>query len=184
MLLRQFSQGLVSLECRQRNLRFECRSVVPPLPSCHALAPFWGRSSGPGLKQGYHLARCPKFWCPLSSHAKSDADEAADGLAVVDRVLRTFIRQTEALLCDVHAQHPQDADRRPAATFTLGIVRFIQSLQPSRHTASPLLCQPEIGRAVSASSCLSIPVRKRSSVLLASCVHRIFSETSARCAGD
>jgi len=64
-----------------------------------------------------------------------DADEAAYGLAVVDRVLGAFIRQTEALLRHVHAQHPQHTDRWPATAFALGIVRFNHRDQvgPRRH---------------------------------------------------
>ena len=53
-----------------------------------------------------------------------DADEAADGLAVVDRILSAFIGQPEKLLCDLHAQHPQYTDWPPAATFALGVGRF------------------------------------------------------------
>lgn len=33
-----------------------------------------------------------------------DADEAADRLAVVEGILRAFVRQTEALLCEVQAR--------------------------------------------------------------------------------
>ena len=64
-----------------------------------------------------------------------DADKAADGLAVVDRILDAFVRQAEALLRDVHAQHPLQAHRRPAASFALRVVRQQRSDQcrPWRH---------------------------------------------------
>lgn len=64
-----------------------------------------------------------------------DADETADGLAIVDSVLRAFVRESEALLHNVHAQHPQDANRRPATAFSLGVVRFNHRNQvgPRRH---------------------------------------------------
>jgi len=39
VLLRQLGQRLVALQRRQRHLRLECRRVVPPRPSRHALAP-------------------------------------------------------------------------------------------------------------------------------------------------
>lgn len=48
-----------------------------------------------------------------------DADKAANGLAIVDRVLDAFVRQAEALLRDVHAQHPFQADWWPAAPIAL-----------------------------------------------------------------
>ena len=64
-----------------------------------------------------------------------DANESADCLAVVDGVLDPFIGQAEALLSDIHPQHPSRPDRRTAATATLRIERFDLCLQrrPRRH---------------------------------------------------
>lgn len=64
-----------------------------------------------------------------------DADKASDRLAVVDGVLDSLVGQPEALLGDVHAQHPLQADRRTAASFALGIERLDRRDQrrPRRH---------------------------------------------------
>ncbi len=43
-------------------------------------------------------------------------DKAADGLAVVQGVLNAFVRESEALLRYVHAQHPAQPNRGPATT--------------------------------------------------------------------
>lgn len=64
--------------------------------------------------------------------AEVDADKAADGLAVVEGIFDPFIRQANTLLRNVHAQHPFQADRRPAATIALGVVR-----RDRRHQRSP-----------------------------------------------
>jgi hypothetical protein len=52
-----------------------------------------------------------------------DADEAADGLAVVQRVLNPFVRQPKAVLRDVHPEHALQPDER-AASVALGVVRL------------------------------------------------------------
>ena len=52
-----------------------------------------------------------------------DADKAANGLTIVDRILDAFVLQAEALLRDVHAQHPLQADRRPATSVALRVLR-------------------------------------------------------------
>ena len=44
------------------------------------------------------------------------ADEAADRLDIVDRVLRLGVRQIEPLLHEVQPQHPRQRQRRPAPT--------------------------------------------------------------------
>jgi hypothetical protein len=41
-----------------------------------------------------------------------DTDESADGLAVVDGTFDAFIGQAEALLSELHPQHPFHPDRR------------------------------------------------------------------------
>jgi hypothetical protein len=40
-----------------------------------------------------------------------DANKGADCLAVVDRIFDAFVRQAEALLGDIHAQHSFEANR-------------------------------------------------------------------------
>ena len=67
--------------------------------------------------------------------AQVDAHETPDRLAVVDRVLDPLIGQPKALLRHVHAQHPQQSDRRAPATHTLGVVRLDcrNQLRPRRH---------------------------------------------------
>lgn len=54
--------------------------------------------------------------------AQVDPHEAADRLAVVDGVLDPFVRQPEAVLRDVHAQHALQSDRRATAATALGVV--------------------------------------------------------------
>lgn len=53
-----------------------------------------------------------------------DADEGADRLAVVDRVLAPLVRQAEALLRNIHPQHPSHPDRWPATALTLRVKRL------------------------------------------------------------
>lgn len=45
-----------------------------------------------------------------------NTDETADGLAIVDGIFHPFVRVTEALLCDVHPQHPDQPLRWVAKT--------------------------------------------------------------------
>lgn len=52
-----------------------------------------------------------------------DADEVADCLAVVDRVLDAFVRQAEALLCHIDAQRSLQAHGRASAPISLRVVR-------------------------------------------------------------
>ena len=52
-----------------------------------------------------------------------DADESPNRLAVVDRIFDSLVRQTEALLGDVHAQHALQAHRRTAAAIALRVIR-------------------------------------------------------------
>ena len=56
--------------------------------------------------------------------AEVDADEATDRMAVVKGVFRSLVRQPEALLGNVHAQHTREADRRAATSFAFGVERF------------------------------------------------------------
>lgn len=53
-----------------------------------------------------------------------DADNATDGLAVLDCVFRGFIGESKTLLGEVNPQHPFQANRWPTATFALGVERF------------------------------------------------------------
>lgn len=50
-------------------------------------------------------------------------------LAVVDRVLDSFIGQPEALLSHVHPKHPGQSDRWPASALARRIVRLDRRLQ-------------------------------------------------------
>ncbi len=67
--------------------------------------------------------------------AQVDADEGAACPAVVERTLDPFVQEPEALLGDMHPQHPSDADRRAHATRALRIKRLDLGLQlaPRRH---------------------------------------------------
>jgi hypothetical protein len=51
-------------------------------------------------------------------------------------IIDAFVRQAEALLCDVHAQHGFQADRRATASITLRVVRQERRNQrrPWRHS--------------------------------------------------
>ncbi len=64
-----------------------------------------------------------------------DADEAADGVAVVQRILDALVRQPEALLGDIHAQHAREPQRRPAGALAGRVERRQRRLQvrPRRH---------------------------------------------------
>ena len=80
-----------------------------------------------------------------------DAGKAAQGLAVVQRILQRFIRQPVPLLQEVDAQHPLQPDRL-APALALRIERLQTLYQPSP-TAPPAPSRPETCRAASASSC-------------------------------
>jgi hypothetical protein len=85
------------------------------------------------LEQTAELEQCR---CVRSRLVRQvNTDKAANGLAIVDRIFDALVRQAEALLCDVHAQHPLQTDRRTAASFSLGVVRQQRRHQrwPRRH---------------------------------------------------
>jgi hypothetical protein len=52
-----------------------------------------------------------------------DADETSNRLAVVNRIFDSFVRQTEALLGYVLAQHAFQAHRRMAPAIALRVIR-------------------------------------------------------------
>lgn len=71
-------------------------------------------------------------WVPVLFVRQIDADEAANGLAVVDRIFDTFVRQAKTLLGDVHAQHAFQANRRTTTATTFRVIR-----QDGRHQRRP-----------------------------------------------
>lgn len=52
-------------------------------------------------------------------------------MAVVDRVFDALVRQAEALLGHIHAQHARMSDQWPAGAFDLRIERLDQFAQPA-----------------------------------------------------
>lgn len=58
-----------------------------------------------------------------------NANERMNGLVVVDRIFDAFVRQTTALLDDVHKQYPYQAYRRTTGAYNLRIERFDQFVQ-------------------------------------------------------
>lgn len=79
-----------------------------------------------------------------------DAGKAMERLPAAHRVLGPVIRRPEALLDDVHLQHPVAADRSASAAFALRIVRLNHA---HRHPmVSTLQCLPEIDLAASNAS--------------------------------
>ena len=63
------------------------------------------------------------------------ANEGTNRLAVVDRIFDPLVRQSEALLSNVHTQHARETNRRSTASVTFGIERFQlgQQDRPGRH---------------------------------------------------
>lgn len=86
-----------------------------------------------GLKQLGKLQQGRRLRRPLA--AQVDADENTNGLAVVDRVFDTFIRQTKALVGNVHAQHARQSDRWPTGPFDFRIERldYLMQFAPRRY---------------------------------------------------
>jgi len=68
-----------------------------------------------------------RVWRRLA--AQIDADESANGLAVVDRIFDAFVRQTKALLGHIHPQHSCQPDRWAASAFDIWIERLDQFVQ-------------------------------------------------------
>jgi hypothetical protein len=64
-----------------------------------------------------------------------NADEGTNRLTVIDGIFYPFVRQPEALLCNVPPQHSLHANRRPAAALAFGIERLDLRHQrrPRRH---------------------------------------------------
>jgi len=64
-----------------------------------------------------------------------DTNETPNRLTVVDGVFRTLVGQPEALLGDVHAQHPLQSNRRASTAFAPGVERLDLGNQrrPRRH---------------------------------------------------
>lgn len=85
-----------------------------------------------GLKPMPKFQQCRRVRRGLS--VEVDADETTNGLAIVDRVLDAFIRQTKASLGHVHAQHARQANRRTARALDLRIkpFDFLMQLAPRR----------------------------------------------------
>lgn len=73
------------------------------------------------LQQPTELQQRRRIWRRFV--CQIDADETTNGLAVVDRIFDSLVRQTEALLGDVHAQHALQAHRRAASPIALRVVR-------------------------------------------------------------
>ncbi len=96
-----------------------------------------GREDGFGellvFEQAAELEQRRGVGCRLA--AQIDANEAPDRLAVVDGILDAFVRQPEAVLRDVHAQHALQSDRRATAATALRIVALDRrdQLAPRRH---------------------------------------------------
>ena len=82
-----------------------------------------------GFKQVAELQQGRCVWSRLA--AQIDANKGTNGLAVVDRVFNAFVRQTKALLGNVHAQHARQPNRWPAGAFDLRIERLDQFVQPA-----------------------------------------------------
>jgi hypothetical protein len=59
-------------------------------------------------------------WHPLPGQVYTN--KAADCPRVVRGNFHALVRQAEALLGQVHPEHPLAADGRPAAAFTLGVI--------------------------------------------------------------
>lgn len=66
-----------------------------------------------------------------------NANKSPDGLAVIDGVFNAFVRESKALLGDVHAQHPLYANRRsaPACSFRVERLDLRDQGGPWRHFA-------------------------------------------------
>lgn len=79
------------------------------------------------FEQVTKLEQRRRVWRRLA--AQIDADESANGLAVVDCISNAFVRQTEALLGHIHTQHSCQPNRWTASAFNLWIERLDQLVQ-------------------------------------------------------
>src|SRR5690606_22069965 len=61
--------------------------------------------------------------------AKINADKAANGVAVVERIFHALIGEPKALLRDIHPQHALQSNGWPPAPTTFGIKRLQLSKQ-------------------------------------------------------
>jgi hypothetical protein len=59
---------------------------------------------------------------------KINAHETTDRLTVVESVFCPFVRQSEALLGNVHAQHPLQTNRRVGTTFATRMLNLLDQL--------------------------------------------------------
>jgi hypothetical protein len=86
-----------------------------------------------GLQQTAELEQRRGIWRGFPRQV--DAYKAPDRLTVVDGVFRAFVGQAKALLGDVHAQHPLQANRGATSAFALGIERLKlrHQCRPRRH---------------------------------------------------
>ena len=112
------------------------------------------------LEQATKLEQRRRVWRVLAGEV--NADEATDRLAVVERILDAFVGESEALLRDIHPQHPVQTNRWPAATFALRVERRNLRLQ-RRLPRRDRLDLPRSDRVASASSWPRTQVRKNSS---------------------
>lgn len=79
------------------------------------------------FEQVTKLEQRRRVWRRLA--AQIDADESANGLAVVDRIFNALVRQTEALLGHIHPQHSRRPDRCTPSDFNLRIEQLNQFVQ-------------------------------------------------------
>src|SRR5690606_31518559 len=79
------------------------------------------------LEQAAELEECGGIRRRLA--AKINADKAANGVAVVERIFHALIGEPKALLRDIHPQHALQSNGWPPAPTTFGIKRLQLSKQ-------------------------------------------------------
>ena len=67
--------------------------------------------------------------------AQINPDKVANRLAVIERVFDAFVRESEALLGNLHPEHSRQANRRPAAAAAARVERDQRLFEgrPRRH---------------------------------------------------
>ena len=95
-----------------------------------------------GLEQMPKFQQCRRIGRRLP--VQVNADEATNRLAVIDRVFNAFVRQTEALLSHVHAQHARQANRRTSSALDLRIKRFDLLMQFAPRRGPVDLCKKAV----------------------------------------
>src|SRR5664279_3878944 len=124
-------------QTRRDRFLAEIDAVTPWVELERAVTPFYPSSGGRGrppiglsrMLRMYVAQQCFGLSDEGIEDALYDSQAILDGLAIIERVFDPFVRESEALLRNVHPQHPRQTNRRPPPTTAARVKRGDGSFQ-------------------------------------------------------